>query len=339
MGVDFWMPFPGGAGLRPESPGGRAYVLLDGAEPRSLGGVLAWALRFQAGSVHLLVDSYAEVLARRAEPFNFPVTVWAVDMAEIVEIVGRGFSPPPPLPAKDARWASVLRAAGVEPVVEFGVLRGEVLGLEVARAVDGRLDVGVGTQDQAFHRELEPQRAVEEVLAEVVARVRRYRNADAPTHLANTLAGERWLRHVLVSRPDLVGVAWLAPMPPAVPRRDLRTPNAAMAAGVDLDGRPVVVAASAGIDLDLVPAAADARRAAGLDGDCPARSAQTTDSPVEEAAPDSPSPERSPRAARLILAVPTGYDHPRIRQLAALLRKPAEVVIVPTGWKALTGTL
>jgi hypothetical protein len=94
-----------------------------------------------------------------------------------------------------------------------------------------------------------------------------------------------------------------------VPRADLRTTTAAMAAGVDGDERPVVVAASAGIDLDLVPAAADARRAHGRHGD------------------------------RLVVALPPGDDHPRTRQLAALLRDPAEVVIVPPDWKSAAGTL
>jgi hypothetical protein len=138
--------------------------------------------------------------------------------------------------------------------------------------------------------------------------IRRLRTPEGTAHLANSLAGERWLRSVIVARPDLVGAAWLAPMPPAVPRSDLRTSTAALAAGVDRDGQPLIVAASTGIDLDLVPAAADGRRAGGLD-------------------------------ARLVLAVAPADDHPRTRQLAALLREPAEVVTVPSDWKGLAGTL
>jgi len=238
--------------------------------------------------------------------------VWTVKPPALLAATPGGFFPPPPLPPEAAPFADVLRAAGVEPVVEFGVLTGEVLGLEVARVIvddaGARLEVGVGNQDRAFHRDLEPNRPVEDVLAEVVALIRRFRRPEGSAHLANSLAGERWLRCVLVARPDLVGAAWLAPMPPALPRGDLRTSTAAMAAGVDRDGQPVVVAASTGIDLDLVPAAADARRGAALDG-------------------------------RLVLALPQGDDHPRTRQLAALLRAPAEVVTVPTDWKQLAGTL
>lgn len=310
-------PFPKGAALRPAAAGGAAFVLVDGAHPRSLGGVLAWALRYEAGEIHLLADSREEIaslLARRAQAFALPVTVWQVVPPTLRLATPAGFSPPPPLPSAAAPFAEVLRAAGVEPVVEFGVLTGELLGLEVARVVidgDGaRLEVGVGSQDRTFHRDLEPDRAAPDVLAEVVAMIRRWRTPEGSAHLANSLAVERWLRHVVVARPDLVGAAWLAPMPPSVPRDDLRTSTAAMAAGVDVGGQPVVVATSTGIDLDLVPAAADARRAGGL-GD----------------------------SARLILALPPGDDHPRTRQLAAALREPAEVVTVPAGWKGLAGTL
>lgn len=305
-------PFPNGAGLRPVAAGGTAIVLVEAATERSLGGVLAWALRYQAGRVDLLADTsepIASVLSRRAQAFTLPITVWRVVPPSLREVVPAGFSPPPPLPLGDAPLAQVLRHAGVEPVVEFGVLTGEVLGLQVARVIDGRLEVGVGSQDRAFHRDLEPDRAPEDVLAEVVALVRRFRTPDGSAHLANALAGERWLRRVLVARPDLVGAGWLAPLPPAVPRGDLRTSTAAMAAGVDTAGAPIVVAASTGIDLDLVPEAADARRASGL---------------VD---------------ARLVLAVAPADDHPRTRQLAALVRPPAEVVTVPAGWKGLTGTL
>ncbi len=312
-GVD--ASFPAGAALRPARPGGPAYVLVDGATYRSLGGVLAWGLRHGAGEIQMLVDTAAAtaaLLARRAEAFALPVTVWRVDAAQLQAVTPAGFTAAPLLPPEAVPYADVLRSGGVEPVVEFGSLTGEVLGLEVARVVvdaaGARLEVGVGSQDREAHRGLEPNREPSAQLAEVVAMIRRLRTPEGTAHLANSLAGERWLRSVIVARPDLVGAAWLAPMPPAVPRTDLRTSTAALAAGVDRDGQPVIVAASTGIDLDAVPAAADGRRAGRLD-------------------------------ARLVLAVPPADDHPRTRQLAALLHQPAEVVTVPSDWKSLAGTL
>jgi hypothetical protein len=305
-------PFPGGAGLRPDAPGHPAYVFVEHATHRSLGGVLAWALRYEAGDIHMLADADGEtcaLLARRAQPFSRPITVWRVQPPRVLEVEPGGFYPPPPLPGEAAPYASVFREVGIEPVVEHGVLTGEVLGLEVARVVDGRLEVGVGSQDRRARREVDPDGDPRAQLAGVVRLIRQYRTPSGPAHLANKLAAERWLRAVLVARPALVGAAWLAPLPPAVERTNLRTSETALAAGVDLDDRPVVVAASTGIDLDLVPAAADARRAAGLD------------------------------EARLILALVKADAHPRTRQLAGALSRPAEVVTVPAGWKGLAGTL
>ncbi len=103
-----------------------------------------------------------------------------------------------------------------------------------------------------------------------------------------------------------MGAVLLAPAPPLVRRGDLRQPVPAPAAGVDRDDQPIVVVCSTGIDLDAVPAAADARLADGR-----------------------------PRC-RAVVAVPPGDDHPVTRMLAADLREPAEVIVVPAGWRGLS---
>jgi hypothetical protein len=64
------------------------------------------------------------------------------------------------------------------------------------------------------------------------------------------------------------------------------------------------VVCSIGIDVDLVPAAADVRLTDG-------------------------------REARLVLVLPAADDHPLIRDLAAALADPAEVVVVPGDWRRL----
>lgn len=304
--------FPGGAGLLAPDHG-PAYVLVEDAGHRSLGGVVAWALRHQATRIEVLAEAPVEVAAvlqRRALPFAVPITIWRVEGRALIESRPSGLPPTVELPAEAARFADVLRAAGAEPVVELGVLTGEVRGLEVARLVFDdsgcHLEAGVGSQDREAHRALFPDRSFEAQLAEVVAYVRERRTAGARAHVANTVGAERWLRSVLVDHPDLVGTAWLAPVPPTVRRTDLRLPAAALAAGVDNAGGPVLVAASVGIDLDLVPAAADGRVADGRTG------------------------------CRLILAVGPADDHPRTRQLAAALTDAAEVIVVPGDWKGLS---
>jgi len=258
--------------------------------------------------LHLLAEESAGVLARRAAAFSTPPSVWLVRGREVVPAV----ADPPPVPAAVApdvaALAPVLHDAGVEAVVEDGVLVGEVLGLEVARVVvddlGPRLDVGVGRFDRDLQRLVHPDRAPQQALVSAAAVVRRFRRPGAPGHQANQLARERWLRAVVVANPALVGAASLAPVPTPVRRANLRQRAPAAAAGEDVDGRPVLAVCSTGIDLDLVPAAADARAA----------------------------DERRPR---LLLVVPEADDHPFTRGLAAALTEPADVVTVPGDWQHL----
>jgi hypothetical protein len=302
--------FPGGAALV-AADGATVWALPGQASTRTLGGVLAWALRRSPSELHLLVDSdheVAGVLARRSAAFALPITIWRVQGRDLVKADPAAIFPSPALPTGVAAWADVLRAHGAEPVVEHGILTGEVLGLEVARVVvDGtgsHLEVGVGRQDRRAQRLLRPDQAPEEALARAVAAVREWRAPGARPHPAATLAAERWLRTAVVAHPELVDAALLAPVPPPLPRTDLRQPSPAPASGLDRDDRPVLVVCSTGIDLDLVPTAADARLADGRD------------------------------SVRLILAVPPGDDHPVTRELAEALRIPAQVVVVPPDWQA-----
>ena len=99
--------------------------------------------------------------------------------------------------------------------------------------------------------------------------------------------------------PELLGLSGLEPVPPPVPRANLKEPEPCVALGRAPDGAPVVVACAAGVDLDLPSFAADARLALG------------------------------PADARLVLAVTTGDDPPALRRLAARLVHPAQVVAVP----------
>jgi hypothetical protein len=305
--------FPSGATLlSPDRT--TAWILVEDADDRILGPALAWARQHGAAQLHLLVDraepGVAGALARRATAFRTPVSVWEVEGRQLTEMAPAPLSPQPRLPASVAALADVVRAEGADPVVEFGVLTAEVLGLEVARAFvaddgDGRLEVGVGSQDREARQLMYPDQAPSEALAETVQLIRHMRRAQAPRHLANTLAPDRWLRAVLIAHPELVGAGLLASAPPSVPRQGLRSSRPAPAAGLDDHGEPVVVVASTGIDLDVVPSAADARLADG-------------------------------RSPRLIIALPEGDDHPAIRALAADLRDPAEIVTVPPGWRALS---
>ena len=265
-----------------------------------------WAGRRPLDELHVLADEQAGVLARRAAAFSRQPSVWRVEGTTLVPADAEPPPVEPPLDQRAAALAELIRAAGADPVVEHGVLRGEVLGLEVARVVvddDGAwLEVGVGKHDREATRMLHADEPTRQALARAVAMVEGHRRAAAPHHPYNRLAPERWLRATVLADPGRIGAARLSPLPSPVDRGDLRKPAPAPAAGVDTEGRPLVAVFSTGMDLDLVPFAADARLADGRD-------------------------------ARLLVVVPARDDHPSLRQVAAALKDPAEVVTVPDDWR------
>ena len=295
----------------------------DASAERALGPALVWADRQQVTELHLIADSGAGVagtLARQAAAFTDPPDVWAVEGTSLVA------AEPAPVPRRDdapapSELVDLLIDAGLEIVVEGGMVRGEINGLEVARIVHGettagepidapRLEVGVGKADRELTAMVHSGLPAVDQLGRVVAIVRGRRQAGAPRHPLNQLVPDRWLRAVLCRDPGLVGLASLRPAEGARPRPNLSERDVAIATGAAEDGRPVVVACAVGIALDLVPFAADARNA------------------IEALAdPDGPS-------MRLLLAVPARDDHATIRRLAARLRSPADVVLIPGDWRA-----
>lgn len=295
--------FGGGAALVSAST---AWVLLDDPSVHGLGSVLAWARNRGSDRLVVIADEVGD-LARQADYFADPPLVLGIHGRELVRGV-----PTDPIEAATAPEAALaltgdLAAAGLDVVVEHGVVAGEVLGLEVARVVidpdgTGRIEVGVGRNDrEAFtmlHGNLPPEAAIRMV----ADAVRQHRRAGAPSHPLNRLGGERWLlAHLLADPARLVG--WqLQPVPGPVPRVSVNDRLPAFAFGTDADGAPVVLATSVGIDLELVPRAADVRAR-----ECP--------------------------DATLVIAVPARDAHAVTTHLAALLAEPAEVLPVEGDWR------
>lgn len=301
--------FPGGAAL---VAGDEAWLLIDADPLKAFGPVLVWSARNGAQRVHLLVESSADVLARRATCFRDAPAIWQVDEATLVPA-----TPAPPVRQLAARpapeLAGLLVDAGLEVVVEEGIVRGEVNGLEVARIVQGTtstgieidaplLEVGVGFADREMTAMLHGSLSPVDQLARVAEIVRQHRRPGAQRHPLNQMAPERWLRTALVRNPGRLGLSRLAPVAPATPRPNLKDTGVAMAEGATAAGERVVVACSVGVDLNLVPEAADVRLA--LD----------------------PS-------ARLLLVVPERDAHPVTVELADRLHHRAEVVAIDDGWR------
>jgi hypothetical protein len=304
--------FPDGATLLDRS-GHRLWVLIDDGDDAEhrLGGVLAVARRDGATEVHVIAEDpgAGAVLARRAALFAMAPEVWRTDGLDLRSVDA---APPAPIepPSPEAElYRPVLEAAGLQAVVEGGHLLGERLGLEVARVIDdgtapAHVEAGVGRFDREAGAMMFAELGETDAVARVVELVTRLRSADAARHPLNQLVPERWLRSVLVARPDLVGASVLAPVGSALPRRNLMERGVATAVGADVEGRPLVVTCSTGVDLDLVASAADDR--------------------------SSHAP-----GARLVLAVPARDAVAVTRDLAGALADPAEVVGVDEAWRTL----
>ena len=212
-------------------------MLADGAV--SVGGALGWATRAGVDVLHLIGDAADGATLRQVGHFAIDADVWRSEGAGTLPVTEPAPTPSWPMVDDDLMaLAGQLTAAGADAIVEEGVLRGEVLGLEVARVTrddDGhpRLEIGVGRNDRAAHALLGTTD-----LAGVVRQVRAQRSADAPSSPATTGALDRWLRAVVMA-------AW-----------DLEPVQGAVAAA---RGSDVLVVCSVGVEPDLVPKAADLR--------------------------------------------------------------------------------
>ena len=251
---------------------GRAHVLLDQPGERGLGAALAWAVRNGAVELTVYAEELTGMLARRAEGFSIPIAVRHVTGRDTVPAVAEPLPVPAQVPAAHLAFEADMRAAGALPIIEHGVLAGEVAGLEVCRVVNDphtgavRLEVGTGAHDREMFQMLHGDRPTVEALADVVRTVAQHRAPGAARHPLNLLAQERLLRALLIDQPDLIHASSVVPAAPPVPRANLKDPTPCVAVA-QIGGRPVAVVCSVGVDLEVVPFAVDTCTALGL-GDC-----------------------------------------------------------------------
>jgi hypothetical protein len=263
--------FPRGAAL----VDGAAWVLLEDEPERGLGPALAWARRQGADRVHVLADRSTGLLARRAAAFAFPIEVWHVDDRRLLPAVAEPLLPPPAPSPDHLALAGVIEAGGAVPVVEHGVVTGEVRGLEVCRVVDDpvsgavRLEVGVGAHDREAFAMIHGDVPTVDALAGVVAAVLAHRRPGAAEHPLSRLVPERLLRWSLAADPARLGLVDLVPAPPPQARPNVKDRMPCSGFGHRAGGHPVVVVCSVGVDLDVIPYAVDARLAAAGEGDAP----------------------------------------------------------------------
>lgn len=248
--------------------GSTAFVLSQTADAGTLAGAIAWSLRHDAERLILFLDDLGGDVARLARYFRLPVEV------RVVRAASSEVASPTPLPdhlpaVTDPELEAQLEAAGLEVVLEDGVVRGEVRGLEVARLVvwptetggDGlvHLEAGVGRFDRDAVAAMHQGEPPTTTLARSASMVRAERVPGAGTHPLARLARERWLRRSVIEHPELVGATELRAVETTVRRDSVRDVSPAAALGTSTAGAPVLVVCSTGADLSFVPVAADTR--------------------------------------------------------------------------------
>jgi hypothetical protein len=264
--------FAGGAALRHSDPvrGDMAWVLLAERPERGLGAALAWALRQGTVAVQVVAERGTGLLARRAMGFAFPITVWHAEGRVLLPAVPEPLPTPPAVPTAHREFTATISESGATPGEEFGVLFGEVAGLEVCRVVDDpylntvRLEVGVGAHDREAFLAMHGDRPSAPALADVVQAVVRHRVRPGTGHPLSWLGQERLLRAELVAHPEMIGASWVELCPPPVPRENLKDPVPCVAVA-EIDGVRTTVVCTVGVDLDAVPYAVDARLASGIE--------------------------------------------------------------------------
>lgn len=222
--------------------------------------------------LHLIVGGEDAValaggLARRLGYLAVDSRCSAIVGTDLVEVPAAPLAEPGrsdgTVPEVVAPLAELLRDAGLEVIVEGGVVRGEVLGLEVARVAvedgDAVLGVGVGRFDREITAMLHADLPDAEAVERAATIVREHRYPGAPPHPLMSMGRARWLRAVALCDPAIVELAELVAVGTTVEPPNLRDLHPAAALGRDRSGREVVAVFSAGIDLDLVTLAADTR--------------------------------------------------------------------------------
>jgi hypothetical protein len=288
--------------------GSRLWVLAsDDAPERALGAAVLRAGRHGGAPLTICFDDVeaAGVAARRAAVLR-PVP-------EIRLVEGRSLLPVQPAEAPtptDAApppdgFVDLCLGVGVQPLVEHGIWRGEVLGLEVVRVVNdpelgNQVQVGVGRFDREAGVLLHADQPQGESLAAAADLIRSCRRTGAGAHPLATLCRERWLRHDLVADPSILGLGDLGAVDPADERPNLRDPAPAPAIGRGPDGERVLVVCSVGVDPCVVSAAAEL---------------------VLRESPD-----------RIVVALPSRDVLPAVERALARLVVPTSILGVACGW-------
>ncbi len=242
---------------------GRACVVSSSRDLGVLGGLLVWAARHEISDLDLVFEHNGGTHARRAELLAPPFRVWNLVGSSIVRAVPESLPTPHRVTPDATALVAMIERSGADVVVEDGIIRAEIAGLEVGRVVEGPtgplFEVGVGRFDREAAALLNDGQSTESALVKVVDRVRAHRVVGAHSHAVNRIARERWIRSMVARDPTLAGLELstvVVPVEPIPPRLGLleAAPAALVTSGSE---PPLMIVCSTGMDLGLVPAVAD----------------------------------------------------------------------------------
>lgn len=190
-------PAPAAGGVAVQR-GEQAWALVDDTDAvRGFSRALLWGLHRGAAELHVLIDESPALgaAARQGACFRTPVAVWAISGAGLARVDPTPLPPEPPLDPRAAPFLAVIEEAGADPVIEWGTLSAEVLGLQVARvcadAEGAWLEIGIGKHDRLGHRLLWGDEPSPEALSRVVAVAVEARRSGDLAHPLNQLGRER----------------------------------------------------------------------------------------------------------------------------------------------------
>jgi len=239
-------------------------VIVGSEDLAALGGLLMWMDRQGGDDPVVVFEHHAGVQARRLALLAPGVGVWSLADGRVEPAVPEPIKDPYPTPTDADHLVALIERCGAEVVIEDGIIRAEVAGLEVGRVVVGpagsELEVGVGRFDREAGALLHADRPSEPTLADTVNRIAKHRQVGAPSDAVNRLARERWLRRLIVNDPGLAGLRQPVLVEPIPPRLSLLESVPAALLGIDetsTQDSKVLVICSVGVALDLVPSAAD----------------------------------------------------------------------------------
>ncbi len=238
----------------------RTVVVSSSNDLAVLGGVLVWAARNPRPRIEVVVEHHGGVHARRAAVLAPELGIHVLDGSRLAAAAASPIDDPHATPTDIAPLVAMIERSGADAVIEDGIVRAEVAGLEVGRVVTGpagsTFEVGVGRFDREAGALLHADRPIEPTLVGTIEKVRDQRRPGVPAHPINRIGRERWLRTIVLADPGRFGLTGAEAVEPVPPRSSLLETRPAAVLGHAGDRR-VLAVCTVGADLGLVPEIAD----------------------------------------------------------------------------------